>query len=286
MRKVLFVFILIASSAIHSLAQSYTGDTWAQTKKAGQGTISFAYVETFGFVYKDNAGNLTGICVDIMNDFVDYVNKKKGVKLTSKFVGDGSSFKGMYDKVKGSSGGVFGLGNITITDERKKEVKFSPPYITNLTFLITQSNVATLEKMEDLPKTFAKLTAYPAKGTLNEKRILEIQKKYFPDMKITYTATSQETFDKITTDPNGFAYLDLAFYLEAVQQRKPIKRHPVADKASEQFGFVMPSNTDWFPVIDEFFKADGGYTNSAEYKMILKKHLGEIGVKLLQSAGK
>ena len=279
-----FVICLLAS--IQSLmAQNYTGDSWAQAKAKGEGSISIAYVQTFGFVYKEG-DELTGVCVDIMDDFVKYVNEKKGVKLSSKFVGDGTAFKGMYDKVKASSGGVFGLGNITITAERKREVKFSPPFITNLAFLISQNNVGNLTKMEDLPATFGKLTAFTAKGTLNEKRILEMKKKYFPEMKIVLTATSQETFEKIASDANGFAYLDLAFYLEAVQQRKPIKRHPVGDVAAEQFGFAMPMNSDWYPVLDEFFKANGGYVNSPQYKGILKKHLGEIGVKLLQSARK
>jgi ABC-type amino acid transport substrate-binding protein len=284
MMKSMFSIALMLTSLGIS-AQNYSGDTWMQAKAKGEGSISLAYVETFGFVYKDG-DKLTGVCVDIMNDFVKYVNETKGIKLTSQFVGDGTTFKGMYDKVKASSGGVFGLGNITITEERKREVKFSPPFITNLAFLITQNNVANLAKMEDMPTTFGKLTAYTTKGTINEKRINEMKQKYFPAMKILLTATSQDTFEKITSDPNGFAYLDLAFYLEAVQQRKPLKRHPVGDKASEQFGFAMPMNSDWYPVLDEFFKANGGYTNSNQYKVILKKHLGEIGVKLLQSAGK
>jgi len=277
--------ILVCLAASVTYGHTYTGDSWAQSKAKGEGSISLAYVQTFGFVYKEG-DQLKGVCVDIMDDFVKYVNEKKGVKLSSNFVGDGTDFKGMYDKVKASRGGVFGLGNITITEERKKEVKFSPPFITNLAFLITKNSVASLSKMENLPATFGKLTAFTAKGTLNEKRILEVKKKYFPEMKIVLTATSQETFEKITSDANGFAYLDLAFYLEAVQQRKPIKRHPVGDVASEQFGFAMPMNSDWYPVLDEFFKADGGYVNSPQYKSILKKHLGEIGVKLLQSAGK
>lgn len=283
MKRMFSVAMMLASFSI--FAQNYSGDTWLQAKAKGQGSISLAYVETFGFVYKDG-DKLTGVCVDIMNDFIKYVNETKGVKLTSQFVGDGTTFKGMFDKVKASTGGVFGLGNITITEERKREVKFSPPFITNLAFLITQNNVANLTKMEDLPTTFGKLTAYTAKGTVNEKRINEMKQKYFPAMKILLTANSQETFQKIISDPNGFAYLDLAFYLEAVQQRKPLKRHPIGDKASEQFGFAMPMNSDWYPVLDEFFKANGGYTNSNPYKVILKKHLGEIGVKLLQSAGK
>ena len=285
-QKKLVLFSSFLVSTLFSIAQNYNGDSWSQVKSTGKGSITFAYVETPGFVYKDKTGKLTGICVDIMGDFIKFANDTKKVTLESKFIGDGSNFKGMYDKVKSSSGGVFGLGNITITEERKKEVKFSPPFITNFAILITHNEVPTLSKLEDLSTTFAKLTAYTAKGTLNEKRINELKQKYFPEMKITLTSTSPETLSKMVADPNGFAYMDLAFYLDAIQEHKSIKRHPVGDKGAEQFGFVMPQNSDWYPLLDEFFKANGGYTNSVAYKNILTKHLGETGVKLLQSASK
>lgn len=274
--------VLVTMSGI---AQSYTGDTWAQTKQKGAGNITLAYVETPSFVYQADGGKLTGICVDIMNDFVKWCNEKKGVAISSRFIGDGSNFRGMYDKVKTGNGGVFGLGNVTITEERKREVKFSQPFITNTAILISQTSVATLARLEDMPTTFANLTAYTAKGTLNEKRILEVKQKYFPAMKITYTTTSQETLEKVFADPNGFAYLDMAFYLEALQLKKMVKRHPVGDQAAEQFGIIMPANSDWIPVLDEFFTSTN-YFSSAPYKNILVKHLGEAGIKLMQSVKK
>jgi hypothetical protein len=281
--KLFFAALLITGVAS---AQTYTGDSWSKTNSAKAGTISLAYVETPSFVYKDKNGQLTGICVDIMHDFVEWANATKGVKLTSKFVGDGSSFRGMYDKTKASSGGVFGLGNVTITDERKREVKFSPPIITNFAILVTQPSAPNLAKLEDISKTFANFTAYTAKGTLNEKRIADLKSKYYPAMKVSLTTSSQETLEKVFSDPTALAYLDLAFYIEAVQLKKPVKRHPVGDKAAEQFGIVMPSNSDWGPVMEEFFKANGGYINTKAYKEILIKHLGQSGVKLLQSSTK
>ncbi len=281
--RIITLFILVTAS-MWVCAQGYTGDTWTHLKANGAGTITFAYVETPSLVYQDGAGKLTGVCLDIMSDFTRWVNESKGTKVESKLVGDGTSFRTMYDKTKTSIGGVFGLGNITITDERKKEVKFSPPFITNFAILVTQTNVATLTRLEDMPTAFGKLTAYAAKGTTNEKRLLELKQKYFPNLKIVATATSQETLEKVMADPNGLAYLDLTFYLEAVRTKKPLKRHPIADKAAEQFGFIMPLNSDWSPLMEEFFKANGGYVNSAQYRAILLKHLGETGVKLLQSA--
>ncbi|AYB32086.1 substrate-binding periplasmic protein [Chryseolinea soli] len=283
--KSLFTFLILLGAA-SCLAQSYSGDTWKQAKKNGQGKLSLAYVQTPSFVYIDNSGQLAGICIDIMSDFKAWVKENKKVTLESKFVGDGSNFKGMYDKVKISKGGVVGMGNITITDERKKEVKFSPPFITNFAILVTQGKISTLSKLEDMPKTFSDLTAYTAKGTVNEQRVVDLKTKYFPDLKVSYTTTSQESLEKMLADPKGLAYLDLAFYLEAVQMKKSIKRHPVADKAIEQFGFIMPSGSDWGPVFDEFFAANGGYLNTKEYKTILFKHMGEAGVKLMQSQTK
>lgn len=267
------------------VAQPYSGDTWAHAKTGG-GTIAIAYVETPSFVYKDDDGKLTGICIDIMNDFVKWTNTAKSTKVAPRYVGDGSSFKGMYEKVKSAKGGVFGLGNITITDERKKEIKFTPPFITNTAVLITQNAVPLLGKLEDISKGFANFTAYTAKGTLNEKRIVELKQKYFPSLKIEYTTTSQEALEKVFADPNGFAYLDMAFYLESVQMKKNLKRHPCGDKSAEQFGIIMPSNCDWAPIFDEFVKADGGYFNSAQYKKLLMKHLGTAGLKLMQAVAK
>ncbi|GIV36753.1 MAG: hypothetical protein KatS3mg032_1132 [Cyclobacteriaceae bacterium] len=281
MKKLFTFFALLVTW--YAPAQNYSGDSWSKVNATRQGTISLAYVETPAFVYKDAAGNLTGICVDMMNDFVAWVNKTKGIKLQSRFVGDGSSFQGMYTRVKGSSGGVFGLGNITITDERRREVKFSPPFITNFAILITQNQIPTLTRMEDISKVFGTLTAYTAKGTLNEKRLLELKQKYFPGMKLVTLNTSPEVYDKIFSDPNAFSYLDLAFYLKAVNEKKPVKRHPVGDKAAEQFGIIMPLNSDWGPVLEEFF---AGYINSPQYKTMLARHLGETGIKLLQGAAK
>jgi putative glutamine transport system substrate-binding protein len=268
-----------------ALAQTYSGDDWSKVKASG-GTISLAYVETPSFVYKGSDGKLTGICVDIMNDFVKWTNETRGVKLTLKFVGDGTSFKGMYEKVKGSKGGVFGLGNVTITEERKREVKFTSPFITNSAILITQSSVPNLAKLEDIQKGFAGFTAYTAKGTLNDKRISDLKQKYFKDLVVSYTTTSQEALEKVFDDPKGFAYLDMAFYLEAVQLKKNVKRHPAGDKTAEQFGIIMPLSSDWAPIFEEFIKANGGYYSSPQYKASLVKHLGEAGLKLMQAVAK
>lgn len=264
--------------------QNLSGDNYAKAKEAGKGTVTFTYVETPGFVYKDKSGKLTGVCVDIMTDFVNYVQQKHGVALNARYVGNGSSFSAMYNGVKNGSNGVFGLGNITVTDARKSEIRFSPSFITNFAILVTHNSVPTLGAMGEIPSKFKGFTAYTAKGTLNEKRINKLKKNYYPELKISYVNSSPEVLEKVLSDTKSISFLDLAFYLDAAKERKPLKRHQVGDEGSEEFAFVMPKSSDWSPIMEEFFEADGGYKNTTAYKKILVDHLGLSAVKLLDSA--
>lgn len=279
-----FVYVALLFFYTSVSAQTYHAPAWAKIRSEGKGTIKLAYVETPKFVYRDASGNLTGICIDIMDDFVKWVNTEKKVAIHTEFTGEGSNFHTMYEKVKSANGGVFGLGNITITDERKKEVKFSPPFITNFAILVSNANLPIMNRMEDMETVFKGARAYSAKGTTNETRMIAAKKQYFPEMQLSGTNSSQETLEKIVSDAKGFGYLDLAFYLDAIQLKKNIRRHPVGDKAAEQFGFIMPLNSDWQPLMEEFFKANGGYVTTERYRTILQKHLGETGMKLLRSS--
>jgi putative glutamine transport system substrate-binding protein len=266
------------------LSQGLSGDNFGTAKAASKGTVTFTYVETPGFVYKDQSGKLTGVCVDIMNDFLQYVKQNHGINLNARFVGNGSSFSAMYNGVKNGKNGVFGLGNITVTEARKKEILFSPAFITNFAILVTHSNAPTLNALNEIPQKFKGFTAYTAQGTLNAKRINNLKSTYYPELEISYVNSSPDALEKVLADQRSLSYLDLAFYLSAVKERKPLKRHEVGDEGSEEFAFVMPRSSDWQPIVEEFFNANGGYKNSTEYKKILVEHLGLSAVKLLDSA--
>ena len=273
-------------AAVSAKAQTLNGDTWAQVQKAGSGSVTITYVETPSFVYKDAQGRLTGVCVDIMDDFLAWVESTKGVKVQARYLGNGSSFSQMFYSVKQGRNGVFGLGNVTITEARKKEISFSPPFIRNFAILITHNSVPLLRDMASIKTSFAGMKAYTASGTLNEKRILKLQKEYgWSNLAIDKVNNSPQTLQAVLKDTKSFTYLDLAFYLNAVKERKPVRRHPVGDESSEEFGIIMPLGSDWAGLMNEFFQANGGYRNSMSYKKTLVKHLGASAVRLIEGSG-
>lgn len=265
-------------------AQSVKPTSWAEAQKNKEATIVVNYIQTPMFSYSSSQKEKPkGICVDLMDNFAKYLEVQKGIKLTVVYR-PYEDFVKFYESTKSAASGTFGIGNITITEARKKEVKFSPPFISNTTVLLTHNSVPTLRKIELIGKDFAGMTAYTVKGTTNAQRIEALKKQYMPEMQIKYLSSSIEAIQAVAQDPKGFTNLDFVYYNDAIRDKLPIKRHPVGDFTAEDFGIIMPLSSDWQAAIQDFFAVSGrNYRNSAEYRASLNKHLGESAVRLLES---
>lgn len=283
-KKILLVGLilnLLFFVSTHSNAQ-LKGSTFEQAKTSKQATIIYTFSKTPGFIYLVSGGQYAGICVDMMKSFEKYVKDEHGIIITSKFqLATGDNFTRMLASVKSSSGGVFGLGNITITESRKRMYNFSPPFINNISLLVTNKSVTTLNKMEDMAAVFNGMTAYTVKGSTNEIEFYRWKKAYFPAMKITHVGSFTEAVNKVASDPKAFTNVDYTYYLDAVKEKRPVKRHVAGFSSSEEFGIIMPKSNDWEPILAEFL--NGGFLDSADFKTIIRKHLGERAIKVLES---
>src|ERR1041385_7414097 len=112
------VYFLISSN----LYAQITGTSYAEAQKSKKALWTFDYTETPSFATRQSNGSVQGLAVDVMKKFAEYVQRTEGIKVTYEFKGkDHSDFNGFMQEVKTGKGGVFGLGNITITEARKKE---------------------------------------------------------------------------------------------------------------------------------------------------------------------
>ncbi len=275
--------IVLALLAISQLAMAQMmGDTFAAAKAKKSANWIITHSEAPGFASKSDAGQMSGICVDIMDKFKEYVEAKHGIKVTVSYqTKDKNDFAKFLEDVKNGKGGVFGLSNTTITEARKSTYNFSPPYITNIGMILTNSSVPTLTSLDNIGTKFAGMTAVTVKNTTNEKRILEIKSKYFPSLKIEYVPGFSSAMDMIATDSKKFVNVDFTYYFEAIQNRKPIKRHPGGDDQTEQFGIIMPKSNDWSPILAEFM--NDGFLESVEYKKIISNNLGQSAMKFFDT---
>lgn len=259
------------------------GDDWATVKEQGSGAITVLFVPSDGFAYEDEQGSITGLAVEIMKEFIIHAVREHGVHLTLEMVEE-PDWRRFYDRVRNARGGVFGLGNVTITEERKEEIGFSPPYLTNVAVLISHADIPELDDLQQIPVTFQGHTALAFEGTLHETRIRSLQAEYAPGMAMEMAHSTGEIIQRVSSAPGYFGYVDIHEYWLAAQEGLPVRRHAVGDDATEEFGIIMPRDSDWQPVLEDFFQADGGFRETEIYRDLIRLHLGEEMLQMLDQA--
>ncbi len=257
------------------------GDTYALAKESKKATWIITHSDSPGLATLNAAGKPEGVCFDLMTEFSNYVKTKTGIAVTMQYKTEmADDFALFLKNVKNGKGGLFGLSNTTITNERKKSYYFSPPYIKNISMILSNVGVADLSTIKDISKSFSQLRAITIKGSTNEARLLEIKKKYYPDMVVEYVSSFAKAIEIISTNPKTFTCLDFTYYLRAVKEGKKIKRHAVGDEDGEEFGIIMPLSNDWNPLLTEFMNS--GFTESVQYNKIITNNLGQGVLKFIK----
>lgn len=259
------------------------GDRWEEVRSRGEGSIRVLYVPSAHWAEKDADGELNGITVTLMRWFADWVGGEYGVDLAVDFVRE-EDWSVFYDRVRAAEPGVFGIGNVTITDGRRQELAFSPPYVANVAVGITHEEVPELASVDKLATTFEDLTALAFRDTLHEQRLRALRDEHVPDMDLVHAASNDEILERVA-EGGYFAYIDAYSYWPARDAGKPLRHHPVLDDPGEHFGVILPQDTDWERIIREFFEADGGLKSRPEYRELLESRLGPEVADMLLGEG-
>ena len=258
------------------------GSSWQQVKASGTGELTVLYVAAEGFAYTDNQNQLTGVTVEIMRDFAAWLKHTQQLSVSLNFVAE-TDWSLFYQRVVAADGGVFGLGNVTITEARTQELQFSPPYLNNVAVLISHADIPELQSLTQLASTFEGLQPLAFSGTLHEVRITALRDQYQPGVAIGRVGSNQQLLELVAAGA-WYSYVDVYNFWRARQQGMPLRHHPVASDSGETFGIIMPLSNDWAPLLAEFFNAGEGYRNSARYQQILQQHLGPELAAMLEQA--
>jgi len=277
------VFVLLVLSDLQ--AQTLEGDSWQEVKKQGYGEITVHYLPVDQFSYIDENGELTGVEIDIFNYFVNYVENSQNVELEVTWVEAEDNFPQFYNRMQNAQNGVFGLGTVSILPKRKDKVLFSPPYINNLVVLVSHSSVPELQRLEQAPETFEGMEGIIVPQTNVEEWMNDLKHNYMPDLTFQTAPSQLDAIELIKRDNSRFfSYIDLSIFWPQKQNGAPIKRHKAGDLKSDKFGFIMPLESDWKPLIDEFFQLGSGFRSNPAYQQILIEHLGSEFANMLRIA--
>lgn len=255
------------------------GDSYQLAQQQHRARLTVLYVPAEGFAYKNAAGELTGVSIDIMHDFARWAEQHHRLRLQLDFVSE-TDWQHFYQRIMHADGGVFGLGNVTITKARKQELQFSPPYMNNVAALVSHQDVPEITDWQQFSQHFSALTPLAFTGTLHEVRIRQLRDQHQPNTAIHRVNSNPELLELVASG-QYYSYVDAYNYWRARQAGMPLRDHPIAAETDETFGFIMPHSNDWAQFLLAFFAADGGYRQTDNYRHIMQRHLGAELAELL-----
>lgn len=274
--KILLTYLLLTLSSITSIAQQ--GDSWAKVKASGEGVLTIVYYEQPGLIQKVD-GKMKGVCVDILDDFTKFIKEKYNKNVKLNYDHEETEFANFL-KVCQTTPNILGVTNTSITEARKRVLKFTPPFMSTQLVLLTNKNTPDIKSLAELPKVYAGYTAEVITGSTHVKHIEKIKQDYYPALKVEFTASSESVIKNLSSNSRMFSILDFTEYVGVVRRKLPIKRQDIELGSPEQLGFIMSKQSDWEGLWNEFLTAE--YRKSVGYKKIIADNLGSTFLNLVR----
>ena len=262
-----FILFMLLPQA-HSQSKS---NTWREVKQNGSGTLVIAYSENSPFIYNDPQGKMAGIEYEILQDFVRFIEEKYGAKLNLEYE-HLYNFESLIDTLITTQRPILGIASISALEERKKDFKMSDPYMPDIEIIISSrafSSVSSLTEFANLVKNNRAITVT---NSTFERNILELQKDYFPEIKIEYVRHVDFLIEEISNADNAWGYVSLPNYLSYYKKGKGISRQRFFMVENPGLSIATTLTSDWDEVLNAFI---GDSRFKALLDLLIEKHLGK-----------
>lgn len=264
----LYVLLNMLFPQAHGQSNS---NTWSEVQENGSGTLVVAYSENSPFIYHDAQGKLAGIEFEILEEFVRFIDEKYGAKLNLEYE-HLYNFESLLDTLKNSQRPILGIASISALEERKKDFKISYPYMPDIEIIISSrvfGSVSSLAEFADMVKNNRAITVT---NSTFERNILELQKDYFPEIKMEYVRHVDFLIEEISKADDAWGYVSLPNYLSYYKQGKGISRQRFFMVENPGLSIATTLNSDWDKVLDAFIK-DSRFKPLLD--QLIEKHLGK-----------
>jgi ABC-type amino acid transport substrate-binding protein len=239
-------------------------------------TLKINYYTQAPFAYSET-GQIKGIEIEIVNEYVNWLKLKKKINLFIEQTGF-IDFDTFFKATKTGGKNSFGLGSVSINPERALEVDFSSGYLKNVAFCVTNGHAPDVKTKtaDDIMRSLGSMSALTINNTSLNKYVLEIKKHYITDLKISYKTDEIKILDEVSENVLRFGYVDAVgfwFYLKN-NPGKFLKMQKILSQSKEELGFIMPKGSQHKALFNEFFNGPAGFKNTPAYRGILEKYLG------------
>lgn len=277
-----FTFLLLCLNTAHQGVfcqekTKLTGSLWSEILENGEGEIVFYWYETIPNIYREG-DTLQGIEYEIAQRFKQFLEEEYEVTLRERWV-NAAEFEHLIQDVSISTGGVFGMSGISVSDERKKIIQFTPPHMPDICVLVSSPNVPVEYTVTGFLNAIEEITAVTVKGSVFEDKLLEIQRDNEISIAISYIDRVPELMQKLEGMTDGFGYVDLPSYLLNLDQGTSVRRQFFYPLKLPGLSFVYPKNSDWEAPVAAYYTSPQFQTDR---DLIISKYLGEEIIDLME----
>lgn len=267
-KSLLFLTALAAAAAIMTGCSGKESSSEAGGDSQEQEVLTVAMELAYPpFETKDEQGNPSGVSVDFMKDFGEYIGKEIRI--------ENISFDGLIPSLQTGKADMV-MSSMTITEERKETVDFSEPYANALLAVLTNkdSQITSVDDLNQEGKKVAVKTGSTgylyAQEHLKNAEIIALQ-----DESACVMEVSQGKAD-------GFIYDQLTIYRNWQNNLDTTNAVFIPFQDVEPWGIaVKKDNTELLDQLNEFietYREDGGFEELTEkYLSEEKEAFEELG---------
>lgn len=267
-KSLLFLTALAATAAIMTGCSGKESSSEAGGDSQEQEVLTVAMELAYPpFETKDEQGNPSGVSVDFMKDFGEYIGKEIRI--------ENISFDGLIPSLQTGKADMV-MSSMTITEERKETVDFSEPYANALLAVLTNkdSQITSVDDLNQEGKKVAVKTGSTgylyAQEHLKNAEIIALQ-----DESACVMEVSQGKAD-------GFIYDQLTIYRNWQNNLDTTNAVFIPFQDVEPWGIaVKKGNTELLDQLNDFietYREDGGFEELTEkYLSEEKEAFEELG---------
>ncbi|ADR21597.1 hypothetical protein MATR_07720 [Marivirga tractuosa] len=252
----------------YAIAQN---ENWEEALNKKSATLNLHWYVSQPFVYEDNSGNLTGLEVEIFQEFKKYIKTTHQVDVNLNWI-ESKSFGNILTDIKNSKEpNCFGVSAFSITKERKEIIKFTQAYLSDVAVLVSSEGTPIVRTLEEINNLMSEMTAVTIEGTTYEKFLNNLEEQFSLDFKTMYIKSDENILDAISQAENRFGFIDLPIYLMLIKNGGNLTRQNFFTVKGKGYAFIMPKSSSWDTVFNEFLDDPKSKAKLAD---IAAKYLG------------
>ncbi|WP_456458702.1 ATP-binding protein [Reichenbachiella sp.] len=264
-------FFLLSLTLFVHFSNNVLADSWQQAKVDKKAELDLLWFTSRPFVQHNAKQELIGLEYELIETFGEYLQQKHQIELKLNWIKD-KSFNNILTNINSSSKpNKFGVSAFSITEERKKQVKFTNSYLPDISVLVSSQGTPIVRDLEQVNELMNNMVAVTIKGTTYEKHLLQIKEELQMNYEIRYIDSDENLLDHISKSDHMFGFIDLPIYLIWIKNGRDLTRQNFFTIRGIGYGFILPQSSDWDIPFNEFL-ADENY--KTKISSIISKYLG------------